>query len=104
MPGAVRRARPGDPIARHHVARARPGAHTRLSWADRGALYRIRPGGPVKRSDDGGETCEDVGTTGGEPRALHAKSDLVLYAVLGGTVKRSTDGGATWIHRVTLAA
>ena len=49
--------------------------NARLSWADGGALFRIDPGGPVKRSDDGGETWEDVGSTGGEPRALHAKSD-----------------------------
>jgi len=79
-----------------------PVPNTRLSWADGGALYRIDPGGAVKRSDDGGETWKDVGTTGGEPRALHAKSDQELYAVLlDGTVKQSTDGGATWTDRVT---
>jgi hypothetical protein len=79
-----------------------PVPNTRLSWADGGALFRIDPGGPVKRSDDGGETWKDVGSTGGEPRALHAKSDQELYAVLlDGTVKQSTDGGATWSDRVT---
>jgi len=79
-----------------------PVPNARLSWADGGPLFRIDPGGPVKRSDDGGETWEDVGSTGGEPRALHAKSDRELYAVLlDGTVKESTDGGATWTDRVT---
>ena len=35
-------------------------------------------------------------------RALHAKSDQELYAVLlDGTVKQSSDGGATWTERVT---
>jgi photosystem II stability/assembly factor-like uncharacterized protein len=76
--------------------------NSRLSWADGGALFRIDPGGPVKRSDDSGETWEEVGTTGGEPRALHAKNDKELYAVLlDGTVKQSTDAGATWTDRVT---
>ena len=79
-----------------------PVPNTRLSWADGGPLFRIDPGGPVKRSDDGGETWKDVGSTGGEPRALFAKTDEELYAVLlDGTVKQSTDGGATWTDRVT---
>ena len=79
-----------------------PVPNSRLSWADGGALFRIDPGGPVKRSDDSGETWEAVGTTGGEPRALHAKNDKELYAVLlDGTVKQSTDAGATWTDRVT---
>jgi hypothetical protein len=79
-----------------------PVPNTRLSWADGGALFRIDPGGPVKRSDNGGETWKDMGATGGEPRALHAKSDRELFAVLlDGTVKQSTDGGATWTDRVT---
>jgi photosystem II stability/assembly factor-like uncharacterized protein len=82
-----------------------PVPNTRLSWAPDGGLFRIDPGGPVKRSDDGGETWEDVGSTGGEPRALHAKSDQELYAVLlEGTVKQSRDGGATWTDRVTSPA
>ena len=60
------------------------------------------PGGPVKRSGDGGATWEEVGSTGGEPRALFAVSPDQLYAVLlDGTVKQSTDGGATWSDRVT---
>ena len=79
-----------------------PVPNTRVSWPASGALFRVDPGGPVKRTADGGETWEDVGTTGGEPRALHAVSERELYAVLlDGTVKQSTDGGATWTDRVT---
>jgi photosystem II stability/assembly factor-like uncharacterized protein len=79
-----------------------PVPNARLAWAEPSALFRIDPGGPVKRSADGGETWEDVGSTGGEPRALFAASADELYAVLlDGTVKQSTDGGATWTDRVT---
>jgi hypothetical protein len=78
-----------------------PVPNTRLSWPVNDALFRVDPGGPVKRSMDGGETWEDVGSTGGEPRALHAASELELYAVLlDGTVRQSMDGGATWTDRV----
>ena len=76
--------------------------NARLAWPETGVLFRVDPGGPVKRSSDGGETWEDAGSTGGEPRALFAVSADELYAVLlDGTVKRSTDGGATWTDRVT---
>jgi photosystem II stability/assembly factor-like uncharacterized protein len=79
-----------------------PVPNARLSWPEAAALFRIDPGGPVKRSDDGGETWEDVGTTGGEPRALFATSADQLYALLlDGTLKQSRDGGATWTDRVT---
>lgn len=79
-----------------------PVPNARLAWPESGVLFRIDPGGPVKRSADGGETWEDVGTTGGEPRALFARSADELYAVLlDGTVKQSTDGGTTWTDRVT---
>jgi hypothetical protein len=79
-----------------------PVPNARLAWPESSALFRIDPGGPVKRSGDGGETWEDVGTTGGEPRALFAASADELYALLlDGTLKQSTDGGATWTDRVT---
>jgi hypothetical protein len=79
-----------------------PVPNARLTWPVSDALYRIDPGGPVKRSADGGETWEDVGSTGGEPRALFAESAEELYAVLlDGTVRQSTDGGVTWTDRVT---
>ena len=78
-----------------------PVPNARLAWPEPGAVFRIDPGGSVKRSADGGETWEDVGSTGGEPRALFAVSADELYAVLlDGTLKRSTDGGATWTDRV----
>ena len=79
-----------------------PVPNARLTWPESSALFRVDPGGPVKRSSDGGETWEDVGSTGGEPRGLFAASAEELYAVLlDGTVKQSTDGGATWTDRVT---
>lgn len=79
-----------------------PVPNARLAWPESSTLFRIDPGGPVKRSEDGGETWQDVGSTGGEPRGLFAASADELYVVLlDGTVKQSTDGGATWSDRVT---
>ena len=79
-----------------------PVPNARLAWPESSALYRVDPGGPIKRSSDGGETWEAVGSTGGEPRGLFAASADDLYAVLlDGTVKQSADGGATWTDRVT---
>ena len=79
-----------------------PVPNARLAWPESSTLFRIDPGGRVKRSEDGGETWQDVGSTGGEPRALFAASADELYVVLlDGTVKQSTDGGATWSDRVT---
>lgn len=81
-----------------------PTPNARVSWPASGTLYRIDPGGPVKRSSDGGETWQDVGTTGGEPRALFAQSPRRLYAAfLDGTLKQSGDGGASWTDRVSPA-
>ena len=47
-----------------------PKANVRLAWPEEDALYRIDPGGPVWVSADGGETWEERGSTGGEPREL----------------------------------
>ena len=77
--------RPNDPIP-----------NMRLAWAESGELYRIDPGGPVKVSNDGGETWEDRGTTGGEPQAMTADGDTLYVALIDGTVKRSTDGGQSF--------
>ena len=49
-----------------------PKANVRLAWPEEDALYRIDPGGPVLVSADGGETWEERGSTGGEPRELTA--------------------------------
>jgi hypothetical protein len=74
-----------------------PIPYSRFAWPASDALYRVDPGGPVKRSDDGGTTWQDVGNTGGEPQALAAATPELLYAaLLDGTVKASRDGGSTW--------
>jgi hypothetical protein len=79
-----------------------PTPNARVSWPTGDTLLRLDPGGPVKRSADGGETWEDVGSTGGEPRALFADDAKHIYAaLLDGTLKESQDGGATWTDRVT---
>jgi photosystem II stability/assembly factor-like uncharacterized protein len=53
-------------------------------------------------SADGGESWEELGSTGGEPRALTAASTEELYAaLLAGTVSRSTDGGRSWEKVIT---
>jgi hypothetical protein len=79
-----------------------PKANVRLAWPEEDALYRIDPGGPVWVSADGGETWEERGSTGGEPRELTAATADELYAaLLDGTVSRSADGGATWTAVLT---
>ena len=79
-----------------------PKANVRLAWPEEDVLYRIDPGGPVWVSADGGETWEERGSTGGEPRELTAASADELYAaLLDGTVSRSADGGATWEQLIT---
>jgi photosystem II stability/assembly factor-like uncharacterized protein len=68
-----------------------------LAWPESGTLYRLDPGGPLKRSGDGGASWEDVGDTGGEPQALTATDRDTLYAaLLDGSVRRSDDGGRSW--------
>ena len=48
-------------------------------------------------SENGGDSWQDRGSTGGEPQALVAEDPETLYALLlDGTVKRSEDGGRTW--------
>jgi hypothetical protein len=72
-----------------------------LAWPAADVLFRLDPGGPLKRSEDGGTRWEDVGDTGGEPHALAAVDPQTLYAaLLDGTVKRYTDGGRTWTDTV----
>lgn len=79
-----------------------PTPNSYLVWPESDVLYRLDPGGPLKRSSDGGRRWEDVGDTGGEPQQLTAADPETLYAVLlDGTVKRSTDGGAAWTDIVS---
>jgi photosystem II stability/assembly factor-like uncharacterized protein len=73
-----------------------------LAWPESGTVYRLDPGGPLKRSRDGGTSWEDVGDTGGEPQALTAADGDTLYtALLDGSVRRSDDGGRSWTTYVT---
>ena len=79
-----------------------PTPNVRLAWHDSGELFRIDPGGPVKVSEDGGETWQDRGSTGGEPQALTVDQAGALYmAAFDGTVKKSEDGGKSWTDLVT---
>jgi len=74
-----------------------PTPNSRFAWPAPDALYRLDPGGPLKVSDDGGDSWQDRGSTGGEPQALAAEDPETLFALLlDGTVKRSEDGGRTW--------
>ena len=79
-----------------------PTPNSYLAWPAPDALYRLDPGGPLKRSRDGGRRWEDAGDTGGEPQALTAADPETLYAALvDGTIKRSADGGGSWTDLVT---
>jgi hypothetical protein len=78
-----------------------PTPNSYLAWPAPDALYRLDPGGPLKRSRDGGRRWEDVGDTGGEPQGLTAPDPDNLYAILiDGSVKRSADGGRSWTTHV----
>jgi hypothetical protein len=79
-----------------------PTPNSYLAWPASDALYRLDPGGPLKRSRDGGRRWEDVGDTGGEPQQLTAADPETLYAALiDGTVKQSEDGGRSWTDAVS---
>lgn len=79
-----------------------PTPNSYLAWPASDTLFRLDPGGPLKRSSDGGRRWQDVGDTGGEPQGLTAADPETLYAaLLDGTVKRSIDGGRTWTSVVT---
>jgi photosystem II stability/assembly factor-like uncharacterized protein len=78
-----------------------PTPNSYLAWPEQDRLYRHDPGGPMMLSSDGGETWEEVGSTGGEPQALFAEDAETLYAALiDGSVKKSADGGRTWTDHV----
>ena len=78
--------RPVDAVAGAYVA-----------WPAPDALYRIDPGGAVRRSRDGGRAWEETGSAGGDPLAFAAADAGTLFAALAdGSIRRSDDGGATW--------
>jgi sortilin (neurotensin receptor 3) len=68
-----------------------------LAWPRPKALLLVEENGRVSRSTDVGVRWTRVGTIGGEPAALLARSVRELYVALhDGTIKRSLDGGRTW--------
>lgn len=53
--------------------------------------------GTVSRSDDGGDTFDQIGRVDGEPYVIDAVFGDELYMALSdGTILRSEDGGANW--------
>lgn len=78
-----------------------PTPNSYLAWPASDTLYRLDPGGPLKRSRDGGRRWEDAGDTGGEPQALAAADETLFAALIDGTVKRSEDGGRSWTDIVS---
>jgi photosystem II stability/assembly factor-like uncharacterized protein len=51
----------------------------------------------VSRSEDGGDTFDEVGRVDGEPYVIDAVSGNELYMALSdATLLRSEDGGANW--------
>lgn len=68
-----------------------------VAWVESDALYLVNAAGQVQRSEDGGGRWTDLGSIGGQPAALIAAADAMLYAALtDGTVMSSSDGGTSW--------
>jgi photosystem II stability/assembly factor-like uncharacterized protein len=68
-----------------------------LAWPTEGTLYLVAADGAVNVSENAGRRLTSVGDIGGEPAALVADGERVLYVALhDGTIKLSRDGGATW--------
>jgi photosystem II stability/assembly factor-like uncharacterized protein len=71
--------------------------NARFAWPESEVLYRVDPDGPVRLSEDGGETWEEVGRVEGETHALTAADAKTLYAAdAEGAIRVSRDGGRSW--------
>jgi photosystem II stability/assembly factor-like uncharacterized protein len=70
---------------------------SRLAWPEPDRLYMAAKDGTVSRSEDGGDTFDEVGRVDGEPYVLDAVTGTELYMALSdATILRSEDGGASW--------
>jgi photosystem II stability/assembly factor-like uncharacterized protein len=70
---------------------------SRLAWPEPDRLYLAAKDGTVSRSEDGGDTFDEVGRVDGEPYVLDAVTGTELYMALSdATILRSEDGGASW--------
>jgi hypothetical protein len=73
------------------------GEGTRLAWPEPDRLYMASKDGTVSRSEDGGDTFDEIGRVNGEPYVIDAVSGDELYMALSdATLLRSEDGGANW--------
>jgi hypothetical protein len=74
-----------------------PTKGSRLAWPEADRLYLATKDGIVSRSEDGGDTFDEVGRVDGEPYVLDAVTGTELYMALSdATILRSEDGGANW--------
>ena len=70
---------------------------SRLAWPEPDRLYLADRNGTVSRSEDGGDSFDEVGRVEGEPYVIDAASGSELYMALSdGTILHSEDGGAGW--------
>jgi hypothetical protein len=73
------------------------GEGTRLAWPEPDRLFMASKDGTVSRSEDGGDSFEEIGRVDGEPYVIDAVSGDRLYMALSdGTILGSEDGGASW--------
>ncbi len=73
-----------------------------LAWPATGSLYVVDPTGAVLKAKTAGGNWRTAGEIGGQPAALLAVDERLLFVALhDGTVKRSSDGGANWTTQAT---
>lgn len=69
----------------------------RLAWPAAGALYRADKDGTFQKSDDRGESWDQLSRLEGEPYKIKAMDAEHLFVALSdGTIVESTDGGRGW--------